>query len=385
MTLANILGSPGAPPVSTLTFEQTDLIQTLLSSVGMGIVVTDRDGSILLFNSAASEILGEALESIPPQEWPKKYGMFDADGATLLSEDQSPLRRAILGEEADNVEVLVARPGDMSTARWCNINLRPLKNAQGGIGGAVLVIQDVSERKALAAEAARSNAALQQFASVAAHDLQEPLRSVVGFQDMLAMHLGPNLDDKATHYMGKVKGGVKRMQTLINDLLTYSRIQSKPQQLGMVDCNIVLAECLRNLNASVKESGSIIQIQPLPLVLADQSQLAQLFQNLIGNAMKFAAPGRTPVVQISAQRQGAEWCFSIADNGIGIEMEFADQVFLIFKRLHSTAAYAGTGIGLAICQTIVDRHGGRMWVESIFGEGATFKFTLRAASMECLP
>jgi light-regulated signal transduction histidine kinase (bacteriophytochrome) len=133
------------------------------------------------------------------------------------------------------------------------------------------------------------------------------------------------------------------------------------------------------------QSCANIQAEQLPSVLGDASQLAQLFQNLIGNAIKFAAPGRTPVVRISAQRQGAEWCFSVADNGIGIEMEFAEQVFLIFRRLHPISAYAGTGIGLAICQTIVDRHGGRMWIESVFGEGATFKFTLRAPTLEYLP
>jgi len=384
MKLINTLGPPGAPAVSTLTIEQTELIHTLLSSLGLGLVVTDDTGTVLLYNNAATDILGEAIENICPQDWPMKYGLFDPDGSTLLSEAQSPLARAIGGEAADNVEILIARPGAMAIGRWCSINLRPLRNADGAIGGGVLLIQDVSERKVLAAEAARSNAALQQFASVAAHDLQEPLRSVVGFQDMLALHLGTQLDDKSAHYMAKVKGGVKRMQVLINDLLSFSRIQSKPQQLEEVDSNLVMADCLRSLSACISESGADIQVESLPLVLADASQLAQLFQNILGNAIKFAAPGRSPVVRISAQRQGAEWCFSIADNGIGIEMEFAEQVFLIFKRLHPISAYAGTGIGLAICQTIVDRHGGRMWIESVFGEGATFKFTLRAANLECL-
>jgi light-regulated signal transduction histidine kinase (bacteriophytochrome) len=143
-----------------------------------------------------------------------------------------------------------------------------------------------------------------------------------------------------------------------------------------------LAECLGNLNASIRESGADIQAEPLPSVQADASQLAQLFQNILGNAIKFAAPGRAPAVRISAQSQGSEWVFSIADKGIGIEMEFAEQIFLMFKRLHSRSAYAGTGIGLAICQTIVDRHGGRIWVESAPGQGATFKFTLREVTLD---
>ncbi len=217
---------------------------------------------------------------------------------------------------------------------------------------------------------------MQQFASVAAHDLQEPLRSVSGFIDLLTQHLGDHLDEKSRHYMTRAKEAVLRMRKLINDLLSYSRIQTKPPVMVAVNCNDIAKNCIDSLTASMKDKGAEVLFEALPTIVADASQLSQLFQNLLGNAFKFADADRAPIVRISADKQGLRWLFSIADNGIGIDMQFADRIFAPFQRLHPITEYAGTGIGLAICNRIVDRHGGRIWIESESGKGSTVHFTL---------
>ncbi len=368
--------------MSKLTLQQFNVIEALLNSVGLGIVVTDTSGKLLFFNSAATNIIGVGADRTAPEDWPRQYGIYLPDGTTLCPDAQSPLVRAIGGEEADNVEVLVVTSDRDILGRWCSINLRPLKNEHGDIEGAILLIQDMTERKKLADEVARSNADLQQFAAVAAHDLQEPLRSIAGFQDLLAQHLGEELDEKSVRCMGKMKAGIKRMQTLINDLLSYSRIQNKPKLLTHINCNELIETCIESLTANIRDSGGKVTFDHLPTILADAAQLSQLVQNLLGNALKFASSDRPLVVNISAKRQGIDWLFSVTDNGIGIAPEFADRIFVLFQRLHTTAAYPGTGIGLAICKRIVENHAGRIWLTSIPDRGSTFYFTIRGPVLE---
>ena len=359
-----------------LDIDQKKIIEALLSGIGLGIVVTDTSGSVLLFNNAATEILGVGTTAVPPEDWPKQYGLYLPDGVTLCPVTESPIVRAIGGEKVDDLEVLVVPPQAQTPGRWCTINLRPLKN--GSLEGAVLVIQDISERKNLLLEVTRSNAALQQFASVAAHDLQEPLRSVSGFVDMLAEELGEGLSDQSSHYMTRIKIAVKHMRTLINDLLAFSRVQSRPNVPAPVNCNDLIARCIESLHASIQSTGAQILCDPLPTIVVDGPQLLQLFQNLVGNALKFGAKDRPPVVHISAIRQGPSWRFAVKDNGIGMDMQFADRIFVLFQRLHPIHTYSGTGIGLAICKRIVDGCGGQIWVESEPGNGSTFFFTIPA-------
>ena len=368
--------------MNKLTLDQFYVIETIVESMGLGIVVADTSGKLLTFNEGAVKILGIKRDSTSPRDWPKQYGMHLDDGITPCSPEQSPLVRAINGESAENVEMLIVSAGNLSSSKWCSINLKPLKSPNGVIDGAVLVIQDTTERKMLAAEAARSNADLQQFASVAAHDLQEPLRTVAGFGDMLAEHLGDQLDAKSLRYIAKAKEGVSRMQILINDLLAYSRIQNKPPTLVLTDCNRIVESALKSLDASLRDHSGEVKFDALPVIVADGPQMSQLFQNLIGNALKFTAPERPSLVQIRAKRMRTEWLFSIEDHGIGIAPEFLERIFLIFQRLHSADKYAGTGIGLAICKRIVDRHGGRIWIESVPGKGSTIFFTIRAPNLE---
>jgi signal transduction histidine kinase len=224
-------------------------------------------------------------------------------------------------------------------------------------------------------ELARSNQDLEQFAYVASHDLQEPLRMVATYTQLLAERYGGQLDDNADKYIHYAVDGALQMQALVQDLLAFSRVGRPGADLQSTDCNVVLEIAIKNLQAAIDESGTRITSDRLPVILADSSQLLQVFQNLIGNAIKFRGSD-PPAIQISAVSKGAHWLFSVADNGIGIEPEHAEIVFAIFKRLHTRAEYPGSGIGLAICKKIIERQGGRIWVESQPGRGSTFKFTL---------
>ncbi|MGH8606848.1 MAG: sensor histidine kinase [Gammaproteobacteria bacterium] len=221
----------------------------------------------------------------------------------------------------------------------------------------------------------RSNAELEQFAYVASHDLQEPLRMVASYLQLLERRYQGRLDADAHEFIGYAVDGAKRMQVLINDLLAYSRVTTRRQPLVPVDCEAVLKATLADLGRAIAETGATVTHGPLPKVSGDPIQLGQLFQNLIGNALKFRGK-EPPEVRIEAAEHPSEWVFSVRDNGIGIEPQYAERVFVIFERLHGPGRYPGTGIGLAICKKIVARHGGRIWVESQPGQGATFYFTI---------
>jgi signal transduction histidine kinase len=236
-------------------------------------------------------------------------------------------------------------------------------------------MQALDKVRVAEAELTRSNQELNQFAYVASHDLQEPLRKVSSFAQMLASQYKGKLDAEADEFIGYMIDGSRRMQTLIQNLLTYSRLGHKRPPLALTNGDSVLKRSLENLQGAVEESGAVVTSDPLPIILADEGQLVQLFQNLIGNAIKFHGADK-PLIHIRAEPNGLEWTFSVRDNGIGIDLKFADRIFVIFQRLHSREDYPGTGIGLALCKKIVERHEGRIWIESRPGHGTTFFFTL---------
>ncbi len=226
---------------------------------------------------------------------------------------------------------------------------------------------------------ARSNAELQQFAYIASHDLQEPLRMVASYVQLLQHRYQGRLDENADRYIGFAVEGAKRMQQLILDLLEYARLDTRAKPFTSVDCNEVIHRALKNLEISISETSAVIAIDsPLPTLYGDDTQLTQLFQNLIGNALKFRKPDFAPNITVTATQDNTDWHFTVTDNGIGIDPRFADRIFVIFQRLHPSNEYPGTGIGLAVCKKIVSRHGGNIWLESNPNQGAAFHFTLPA-------
>jgi signal transduction histidine kinase len=230
-----------------------------------------------------------------------------------------------------------------------------------------------------AADLQRSNSELEQFAYVASHDLQEPLRKVTSFCQLLQRRYGGQLDERADQYIDFAVDGAKRMQVLINDLLAFSRVGRSGQELGSVACDAALAAARANLSDQIDQAGAVIEAGSLPVVRAQLTLMTVVFQNLLGNALKFKGE-EPPRITITAARDGGFWVLSVTDNGIGIEPQYAERVFLIFQRLHDRAAYPGTGIGLAMCRKIIEYFGGRIWLDTSVAGGANFRFTVPALS-----
>ncbi|HEY9641787.1 MAG TPA: ATP-binding protein, partial [Coleofasciculaceae cyanobacterium] len=263
-----------------------------------------------------------------------------------------------------------------STKRhWISFEIELLKQLADQIGIALtqaqLLEQEIHQRQ----ELSRSNAELQQFAYIASHDLQEPLRMVTSYLQLLERRYKGQLDADADDFIGFAVDGASRMKTLINDLLCYSRVGTHGKPFQAIDCSRIVKQAIANLKIALEESNATITYDDLPEVLGDPGQLTQLFQNLLGNAVKFRGKA-LPTVHIGVERQGEAWLFAVRDNGIGIESQYAERIFVIFQRLHQRAQYPGTGIGLAICKKIVERHGGKIWLQSELGKGSTFYFTL---------
>jgi light-regulated signal transduction histidine kinase (bacteriophytochrome) len=229
--------------------------------------------------------------------------------------------------------------------------------------------------KQYALELERSNRELEEFAYVASHDLQEPLRIIASYLQLLRHRYADQLDEDGQRYIHYTVEAANRMRELIQDLLAYSRVGTQGQPFTTTDCETVLQEVLVNLQLVIEENSAVITYDPLPIVMADASQLRQLFQNLLGNALKFHS-NRPPHLHIGSRREADHWLLWVRDNGIGLDAKFAERIFVIFQRLHSRNEYPGTGIGLAICKKIVELHHGRIWVDSQPGQGSTFYFTL---------
>lgn len=360
---------------------QRHFLEALLESLQTAIVACDAEGNVTTFNGATRELFGLAKGAPPPSVWSQQPHLFEADGKTPLAREAAPLARALHGDRIENMEMVVAAN---DRARTVLATATPIKDAAGGKLGAVAALHDITDRKAAEKAAAehysdlvRSNRELEQFAYVASHDLQEPLRMVSSFTQLLARRYRGKLDGDADEFIGFAVDGVTRMQRLINDLLAYARVGSRAGDLVETDSGAVLDRTLWALRASIREANATVSRAELPVVRADPSQLDQLFLNLVSNAMKFRSDA-PPEVTVSAELEDGRWHFAVRDNGIGIEPQYFERIFVIFQRLHPKDRYDGTGIGLAICKKIVERHGGALWVESQPGSGSTFHFTLPA-------
>ena len=370
--------------------------RNIVEAVPVGIILTNEHGAITYYSAQAREMFG--LED-------DQVALGTNYRAWLAAGQQCPNRRHTGGDPGliPRTEVRLQR-GDHSEY-WAEVTSVLLDEGfvlSGRRRGSIIVVQDISDRKQAnealaryAAELERSNQELEQFAYVASHDLQEPLRMVASYVQLLAKDYGGQLDADADAYIEFAVDGAKRMQRLIDDLLAFSRVGTRGQQFQAVDLSQLLQDVLRGLKLAIEESGATVTYGELPTLMADRGQIYQLLQNLIANALRFRGDA-PPRIHVSATwHAGGEsagnspssspninsdenpgWVFAIADNGIGIDPQYAERVFVIFHRLHSRAQYSGTGIGLAICKKIVERHGGRIWVESTLGHGATFYFRL---------
>ncbi|HEX9996601.1 MAG TPA: PAS domain S-box protein [Abditibacterium sp.] len=324
-----------------------------------GNIVTWNGGARRLYSYSAEETVGHSEAMLIPHDLPDE-----------LPHILDSIRR---GETLDHYEtVRVRKDGKRLDVSF---TLSPIKDGQGKIIGIASIARDITEAKLSEAELRRSNAELEQFAYVASHDLQEPLRAMAGTVQLLQQSYKGQLDADADEIITHAVAAATRMQTLINDLLAFSRLARHGKTFAPTDCTEILTDVETILEVAIAESGAVITHDALPVVMGNASQLRQLLQNLLSNAIKFR--GLRPLqIHVSARRDQNTWLFSVRDNGMGIEEQYFERIFVIFQRLHTRDEYPGTGIGLAICQKIVERHGGHIWLESETGQGTTFYFTL---------
>jgi PAS domain S-box-containing protein len=354
----------------------------LLEAAPDAMVVVNQQGDIVLLNVQAenqfgyhrNELLGQPMKNIIPAGFAER----------LIADALRSTEDALAQQIGTGIEITGRRKD--GTEFPIEIMLSPLESAEGVLVTAA--IRDITTRKVAEAhllykveELNRSNEELGQFAYIASHDLQEPLRMVASYTQLLARRYKGRLDSDADEFITFAVDGANRMQRLIQDLLAYSRVGTKGKDLLETSSEEALQRAILNLRGAIADSGAMLTHDPLPAVLADETQLVQLFQNLIGNAIKYQNPG-VPRIHISAMKNGGgRWTFSVHDNGLGIDPQYFERIFVMFQRLHKREEFAGTGIGLAICKKIVERHGGEISVQSQPGKGSTFSFALAGSGV----
>jgi PAS domain S-box-containing protein len=402
--------------------DQQQWLSTILTSIGDAVIATNEQGNIAFMNPVAEKLTGWLQADAAGQPLAAVFRVVDRHTMEPISD---LVRRVMDGRQAltiANDTLLVRKDGE---ALPVENTTAPIIGGQDKILGVVLVFHDVTRRKlaegelhlyqenleALVAERttaleamntllqreiaerklaqemmiiqtqqlAQSNAELEQFAYVASHDLREPLRKINSYTELLAKRYEGQLDERADKYIDYIVDGTIRMQQLITELLMYSRLGRVTPDPAPTNLSELLSGVLSDLELTIEETGAEITADPLPTLTVDARQIGRLFQNLLGNALKFRG-SRPPSIQIAARQQKNEWIFSISDNGIGIEAQYLERIFLIFQRLHTRSEYPGTGIGLAVCKKIVENHNGRIWVESEPGKGTAFHFTLPVPS-----
>lgn len=351
--------------------ESEEKLQAILSGIGDLMTMQNMRREIIWINQPMKDMYGDAIIGT------KCYTTYKG-----LTE---PCPDCVIEKVFNQEQIIVSeKPIKLVDGRQIHAltTSSPVRDTQGNIVAVVEIAKDITESKNAEKklkrtldELSRSNIELERFAYIASHDLQEPLRMIVSFLQLLEHRYKGKLDKDADDFIMFAVDGAIRMQRMIDDLLAYSRVGTRGGSFEITDCNTVLGLAIANLKVAIEENNVIISHESLPTLMADASQLILVFQNLIGNAIKFRGE-ETPQVNVSAKYRETEWVFSVRDNGIGIDPEYFERIFLIFQRLNNREEYSGSGIGLAICKKIIERHGGRIWVDSQPGKGSTFYFAI---------
>ncbi|MGA2245061.1 MAG: PAS domain S-box protein [Verrucomicrobiota bacterium] len=371
-------------------------LRTVVSSIQSCLLLVTEDDHVALANQAFCDYFNlprkpSDLAGLTAREMVESIQRTYARSEEQIARIGEIVRQQalVLGEEVDMQDgrsclrdfIPISFNGSSFGRLWMHTDITGRKRAEAALAQAKLEVEQKNQELERRVAERTDNlqqmlAEMEQFTYVASHDLQEPLRSVSSFSQLLAQRYQGKLDADADEFITFVVEAAKRMQNLINDLLALSRIGTRGNPFAPVGGDQILLAATENLTVAIEESGAQVTHDPLPELVADQTQLLQVFQNLIGNAIKFRRPGQAPQIHVSARRQNESWQLSVRDNGIGIDPQYFDRIFVVFQRLHTREAYSGTGIGLAICKKIVERHGGRLWVESAVGKGSTFQFTI---------
>jgi PAS domain S-box-containing protein len=390
VSMGNVIGQVSSSLQKNVLYtalgESEYRLKTVVENLAEGLILIDPDSASLQWNNAALQMYGysghgEELASC--ERVMKLFQLLSLDRKPL-SVEQSPVRRVLNGDEFCDYELIV-RHKQRDWQRTFGYGGVLIRDGRGNPLVGLLSIRDITyrkqaeeERERLISELQRSNDELQQFAHVSSHDLKEPIRMVTSYAQLLQKRYQGKLDEKGDLYISFIVEAAHRMSSLINDLLDLSRVGRREKPLMSVNIALVVRQALDNMRVTIEENAARITHDLLPTVAGDEIQLLQLFQNLIANAIKYRKPHIAPQIHISAERKENQWLLGVHDNGIGIEPQYHDLIFVIFQRLHHREDYPGTGIGLSICQKIVETHGGRIWVESDPGEGSSFYFTLPA-------
>ncbi|ELY53508.1 PAS/PAC sensor signal transduction histidine kinase [Natronococcus amylolyticus DSM 10524] len=357
--------------------DQSRQLETLFQVLPVGAVVADGNGSVLRANDVARDIWGGDVFDVESVDEYDKYPAEWADTGERVDPEEWTMAQVLRGDSVTDPNVYEIRAFD-GERRIIMEHGKPVKDANGEVIRAIVTLTDITERKTYEQRLEESNERLEQFAYAASHDLQEPLRMVTSYLELLERQYGDDLDADGEEFLEFAVDGADRMREMIDALLEYARVDTRDEPFEPVELDAVLEDVRETLRMKIDESEAEIEAESLPRVRGDPAQLRQLLQNLLSNAIEYSGEG-APRIQIETERTGTSWRVAIHDEGVGIDVDKQAQVFDVFERLHSQEEHPGTGIGLALCKRIVERHGGEISVESEPGEGATFAFTLPAA------